>query len=832
MEKSTPKLFAKKAMKVMDSDLFIIPWFIVFFACFQFLFLKTMGEILPKTYLRISIHAVGLGFLCGSTSIHKRARILTTIAFAGLVLMGVACVAYKRYFGVIPNLNTLSLFGQSASILGFVPYCLQWDLLLVLLWAIVVPIPCFFRGSRGIRKWLVIVGIGCFIPNICFIILGYATPTDNAVADSRLTDAYYYDPEYGIGRYGYLTYLFVNRASVTQSVYGTNLPAPLPDKRTISQKAKGFNLIIMQMESLDAELIGKTVNGHSILPCLSELAKKGVYCPHFYSTHGMGGSSDAEYAVLTGLFPPSEAPAFSFYKLNELPSLFKTLASHGYGTAVFHGNRGSYWNRKNAMKQLGATTFHDADSYTGKARGFRSMDDAFFLQTVPMLKELRRNGPFVAYMISQSLHGPFMRVNAPFNNELTADDGQVENYFKTARYVDHSFSLFMDSLYREGFLKNTIVILFGDHTSSLKTDAYDCGKSFGERVPLLILAPQLSGKIPFYGSHVDVAPTVCDLLGIEPDPRWIGRTLLKWTPTRLFPLDYSHGHAFLFPGNQRIPLRDADPLYRAAQLYCRSNFSPVDENAYKSLIGMVAGESSTRLANVQAIAHAMGKIDGKAYTNSYEAFSHSYGRGQRWFEAEFVFTSDGHMIAAHGGLEGRYSIDAPFYQKSWNEIIGKRFDGKYTLLDVNDVLGLLKSHPDTYLVTDFKANFKLSLDVLTHACNGIDPSLKTRIVPQIYKPGDVLALRENSYPTCIFTLYQSSMTNQEVLVFVQKNSDVVGAVCMPEKRVSKRFVKELRDLGMAVFVHTVNDIGTMLHYQGMGVTGFYTDGPEDPVIWK
>lgn len=44
------------------------------------------------------------------------------------------------------------------------------------------------------------------------------------------------------------------------------------------------------------------------------------------------------------------------------------------------------------------------------------------------------------------------------------------------------------------------------------------------------------------------------------------------------------------------------------------------------------------------IAHAMGGIDGEAYTNSMEAFKENYARGHRLFEVDLHFTSDGKLV--------------------------------------------------------------------------------------------------------------------------------------------------------------------------------------------
>lgn len=47
------------------------------------------------------------------------------------------------------------------------------------------------------------------------------------------------------------------------------------------------------------------------------------------------------------------------------------------------------------------------------------------------------------------------------------------------------------------------------------------------------------------------------------------------------------------------------------------------------------------------IAHALGGIDGKKYTNSLEALNEGYDNGIKLFEVDLSMTSDNVMVARH-----------------------------------------------------------------------------------------------------------------------------------------------------------------------------------------
>lgn len=64
------------------------------------------------------------------------------------------------------------------------------------------------------------------------------------------------------------------------------------------------------------------------------------------------------------------------------------------------------------------------------------------------------------------------------------------------------------------------------------------------------------------------------------------------------------------------------------------------------------------------VAHVLGGIDDKAYTNSKEALLYNYNLGHRAFEVDFSITSDEKLVCAHdwehvayigsGGSEGPF----------------------------------------------------------------------------------------------------------------------------------------------------------------------------------
>ena len=76
------------------------------------------------------------------------------------------------------------------------------------------------------------------------------------------------------------------------------------------------------------------------------------------------------------------------------------------------------------------------------------------------------------------------------------------------------------------------------------------------------------------------------------------------------------------------------------------------------------------------VAHALGSIEGIAYTNSKEALVNSYQNGFRLFECDLIMTSDGQIVACH---------DWDFWNR---ETAGKVFENG----DVIPTLDVFMSH--------------------------------------------------------------------------------------------------------------------------------------------
>ncbi len=106
------------------------------------------------------------------------------------------------------------------------------------------------------------------------------------------------------------------------------------------------------------------------------------------------------------------------------------------------------------------------------------------------------------------------------------------------------------------------------------------------------------------------------------------------------------------------------------------------------------------------IMHALGGVDGFAYTNSLEALERNYEMGHRLFEVDVCFTSDDILVCGHGWKKKDFiekmGVDYTRYNKmpDFNTFACLRFHGIYHPLSFLDIIQFIDIHRDTFFMID------------------------------------------------------------------------------------------------------------------------------------
>jgi arylsulfatase A-like enzyme/Flp pilus assembly protein TadD len=287
---------------------------------------------------------------------------------------------------------------------------------------------------------------------------------------------------------------------------------------------RGVNVLLVTIDTLRADRIGAYGSRAGLTPTLDALAAGGVRFTRVWSHAPV--TLPAHASILTGLLPPRHGVRNngSFRLGLEPATLAERLRAAGYRTGAFVGafvldtrfglNRGFHKYDDRYDSGTSSATFHFAERSAD-----RVLSSATAWITEPESGHAR---PWFAWVHLFDPHAPY-RAPAPFAHARAPYDAEVA-------WTDSALGTALNELRSRGQLDRTLVIVTADHGESLGDHretthglfAYDATL----RVPLIIAAPGLRPRVVSTpASHVDIMPTVLDLLAIESPSGLDGRSL-------------------------------------------------------------------------------------------------------------------------------------------------------------------------------------------------------------------------------------------------------------------------------------------------------------------
>ncbi|NQD67717.1 LTA synthase family protein, partial [Bacillus haikouensis] len=289
------------------------------------------------------------------------------------------------------------------------------------------------------------------------------------------------------------------------------------------------NLIIVSMESLQNFTINSKVNGEEVTPFLNDFIGESYYFDNFYHQTQQGKTSDSEFLLDNSLYPLNRGAVFFTHSGNQFDSLTEKLDANGYFTTAMHANNRSFWNRDIMYDSLGYERFYSLPDYEvteENSVNWGMKDIPFFEQSVEHMKEMPK--PFSTKMITLTNHYPFtLDEEDKLIDPYTSNDGTVNRYFQTVRYMDEALKNFITDLKESGLYEDSVIVMYGDHYGISENHNTAMSQYLGkevtpfvstqlQRVPLIIHVPGQEGKtISKVSGQIDLKPTISHLMGID-----------------------------------------------------------------------------------------------------------------------------------------------------------------------------------------------------------------------------------------------------------------------------------------------------------------------------
>ena len=167
--------------------------------------------------------------------------------------------------------------------------------------------------------------------------------------------------------------------------------------------------------------------------------------------------------------------------------------------------------------------------------------DLYNREDMPLAKfqEHSKDGPDIAYHNSNELRAytdiPEFASFSDGNNHIGIKPEKqkqlIHGYYAAVSYMDAQVGILLNTLDSLGILKNTIIVLWGDHGWHLGDhDLWNKHTNFEQatRSPLIIAAPGYKGgqTTKSISEHVDIFPTICNLAGVNIPTQLQGKSLV------------------------------------------------------------------------------------------------------------------------------------------------------------------------------------------------------------------------------------------------------------------------------------------------------------------
>jgi choline-sulfatase len=294
-----------------------------------------------------------------------------------------------------------------------------------------------------------------------------------------------------------------------------------------------YNVLLILIDSLRADAV-KRSERHVDMPRLVELSEKSIVYENAYAISSTTARSVAP--LLVGRYP-SEMERNGMFFTRWYPSndfVGEHLQKLGVSTLAVGTH--SYFYQSSGLNQgfdryelLPGTVANPKPGVTSErltklARGM-----------LQRATSGHADARFFAYFHYLDPHAPYLdHESSDAGPEAPSDAGDPVDprvfYRQEVRYTDEWVGVLLDWVKQQKWAANTAIIVSADH-----------GEAFGEhkqqkhgyelweelvRVPMVIHVPGAEHRvIQTPRSHIDLAPTILDLMGAPPDPKHRGKSL-------------------------------------------------------------------------------------------------------------------------------------------------------------------------------------------------------------------------------------------------------------------------------------------------------------------
>jgi len=402
------------------------------------------------------------------------------------------------------------------------------------------------------------------------------------------------------------------------------------------RKDRRPNIIFITVDTLRADHLGCYGYRLGTSPHIDAFAREGLLFKRCLSHAPVTGSS--LISLLSG-YLPTETKVYGnmFPPVEGLQTLAERLHQAGYFTAAVVSN---FILRKNSGYEQGFEVYDDEMQEWELVRKFPERVAEKTAHSALQVLKRKPDRPVFLWVHFQDPHGPYTPPRASARlfydssrqvrvleakDEAMSDNWSgyksiplyqrlghqrdynyyLANYDGEIHYLDQGVHRVLEALKRMKMFDNSFILFSADHGESLgEHDYFFChGENLYQElihVPLIIrFGDQLRGSVDNFVQHIDVVPTVLNVVGASNRPNFRGHDLLtdRDTVRGIFSSMKRHGtsdvfkHSLVIDGHKLIESTDSGPeLYdlrgdpeERENLIARPDFKSIGEQLSRQL---------------------------------------------------------------------------------------------------------------------------------------------------------------------------------------------------------------------------------------------------------
>lgn len=342
-------------------------------------------------------------------------------------------------------------------------------------------------------------------------------------------------------------------------------PAYLDDFKTAAVQphrafsAKMRNVILVVLESTSTRYLGIYGSRYDTTPQLNAERSHCLIFDNFYAH--VGQTAISLIALTTSRYPNfryAHSP-LSDRATTDAVSEAKVLQSNGYRTAFISASSLSFLGQDQFLATQGFGLLEDPNTFScPKIFPWGVADGCMMDHVMDWVKQAPAR-PFFGVAWTIQTHASYaLTPNKPVISYITQDGSDdraaLNRYLNAIHEADAQLGRLFAMLREQHLDENTVVIITGDHGEAFGDlhDSHFHGLNLYEEdihVPLIIWSPALFDRESHsktVGGHLDIGPTVLDLLGFDVPAGVQGRSLFD--PVRVPRVYFFQNKAYLLFG--------------------------------------------------------------------------------------------------------------------------------------------------------------------------------------------------------------------------------------------------------------------------------------------